>query len=312
MPAIHEKKPSTVKRLAVVDIGSNSVRLVIYRCANGKAEIIKDKKAICRLAFGMHHKHPELNLRGMKLTLQALKQFKSAIEKSGASKVLAIATAALRATAFTDQGRDFHRRAERALGHKIKIISGRKEARLTALGVISNLRDPAGLCGDLGGGSLELASVHRGRVGHTATVALGTLTLLSETHGDPLVTEKLVDQRIQKIAWLKRVKGETFYAIGGSWRAVGRIIMHELGMAPRTIHGFTIKAERAKSLAAAIARRNPADFHKMSKKISQRADIIPMAAATLTQLIASVKPHQIVFSGRGVREGLVKQYLEKI
>ena len=221
--------------------------------------------------------------------------------------MLAIATAAMRAVAHTAEGRAFHHKAEGALGHKITIISGRKEARLTAYGVMSSLPKVVGICGDLGGGSLELASIDQGDIKHTTTVSIGTLTLLSETRGDPLVTEHLVNQRLQGIAWLKQAKGKNFYAIGGSWRALGRIMMKKLGVPPRSVHGFAIKAELASQYALAIARQSPADFSTMPDKIRRRADIIPGAASTLAKLITLMKPRQIVFSGYGVREGLIRQ-----
>ena len=296
MIAPRKTKPSNVAPVAVVDIGSNSVRLVIYQ-RHGKAyKSIKDKKTTCRLALGMNHENPQLSRKGMIAALQTLREFHGIIEKSGATKVLAIATAAMRAVEHTAEGRAFHHKAEGALGHKITIISGRKEARLTAYGVMASLPKAIGICGDLGGGSLELASIDRGEVKHTSTVSIGTLTLLSETRGDPLVTENLVNQRLQNVAWLKQAKGKNFYAIGGSWRALGRIMMKKLGVPPRSVHGFAIKAELASQYALAIARQNPADFRTMPDKIRRRADIIPGAASTLAKLITLMKPRQIVFS----------------
>jgi len=307
------KKTKTVKAqcVAVVDIGSNSVRLVLYKRVGKRYECVKDKKSTCRLALGMNHLRPALNPQGMKRTLQTLQAFKGIIQKNRVSKVLAIATAAMRAVAPTSAGKAFHRKAEKALGHKIEIVSGRQEARLTAYGLISFMPKAVGICGDLGGGSLELAAIDHGRVLHTSTVAIGTLTLLSETRGDPLVTEHLINRRMRDVDWLQQAQGRNFYAIGGSWRAVGRLMMKKLGVSSKPVHGFAIQSRLASSYALAIARQNSDDFQHMPAKISHRADIIPGAAATLAKLIALIKPRRIIFSGHGVRDGLVLRHTRK-
>ena len=169
----------------------------------------------------------------------------------------------------TRQGAKFHKQAEKALGNKITIISGRKEAHLTAHGVISSLPNAAGICGDLGGGSMELADICRGRVLHTSTLQLGTLTLLGESHRNVDRANPIIKERLQNVRWLGSASGQTFYAIGGIWRAVGRVMM--------------------------------------ATKISHRADVIPVAAAILAQLIDHIKPICITFSGCGVREGVVRK-----
>lgn len=303
------KKPSSC--IAVVDIGSNSVRLVIYRRIGKHYVITKDRKETCRLAMNMHTQSPRLNKRGMKLTLATLRYFRKIIERSNVDKVLAIGTAAMRAVANTAEGKQFHRQAEKALNHKIKVISGRKEAHLTAQGVMSSLHDAKGICGDLGGGSLELATINRNKVLHTTTVALGTLTLLSEAHGDYIMVENLIAERMNKIDWLNYAEGKTFYAIGGTWRAIARIIMKARAMRPRMVHGYTISAKIVKRYALEIAQLQPADFMFMSSKIRDRADILPAAAAVLAQLIIMIKPSKITFSGHGVREGLIHEVTAK-
>lgn len=306
-----KKKKNRAKCLAIVDIGSNSVRLVIYKQLGAKHKVVMDKKATCRLALGMKYDDPHLSRRGIKLALAALADFSRVIEKNKIPRVIAVGTAAMRAVRSTKGGKAFHRKAEKALGHKITIISGREEARLTAYGLMAFLPKAIGICGDLGGGSLELAAVNKGRISNTTTSTLGTLTLLGETDGDCALTAATVKKRLHHVTWLKKGAGQTFYAIGGSWRGIGRVIMQKLGVPPRNVHGFSIKASLAKSTAIAIAQQKPAAFRLMAPKISRRADIIPVAAATLAQLIDMIKPRQITFSGHGVREGIVRQDSKK-
>ena len=307
MPA-KTKRNNNSADIAVVDIGSNSVRLVIYRLTGKKHELIHEKKAVCGLARGLHHAQPRLNRKGMVLSLKELRKFRRILRKRKMTKVLAIGTAAMRAVARTKKGRAFHQRAERALGHRIKIISGRKEAKLTALGMIPALPRTTGICGDLGGGSLELASISRGRVGHTVTLALGSLTLITESGGNPIKAEALMQARLNRVGWLGKAKGQTFFPIGGSWRAVARVMMRMQGRKIRPVHGYAINAVRAKKYAELIARKKPRVFRKMHKKIRHRANVIPFAAAALAELIARMRPARIVFSAHGVREGVVRAY----
>lgn len=295
------------RSVAVVDIGSNSVRLVIFAGTKKKHHIALEKKAICGLAKGMTHKRPRLDPKGMALTLKALQKFRTVIKEQKPQRVLAIGTAALRTVAHTKRGRKFHHAAERALGHKIAVISGKKEARLTAYGVIGSLPRAAGICGDLGGGSLELASISRNRVGHTTTLSLGSLTLISETRGNIRKAENLMHERLRHIDWLTKAKGKTFYPIGGSWRAVARVLMKKLGKPIRRVHGFTVRPEQAYKILSIMARQKSASFRKMHKKIRHRSDTIPIAAAVLYELILRMQPAHITFSGHGVREGVVRR-----
>jgi len=307
MPVKTKRKIKPVN-IAVVDIGSNSVRLAIYRLIGTTHALVYEKKAVCGLARGLSHKRLRLDRKGMTLTLKALRKFRRITNKRKTHKVLAIGTAAMRTVAATRKGRAFHCRAERALGHKIAVISGRREARLTALGMMAALPKASGICGDLGGGSLELAMIKRGRVGHTVTLALGSLTLITESGGEALKAEALMHARLNLVPWLKKAKGKTFYPIGGSWRAVARVMMHMQGHKIRRIHGYRIGAGLAKKYAEIIARKKTSAFRKMHKKIRHRADVIPFAAAALAELIARMRPVRIVFSAHGVREGIVRVY----
>jgi len=298
MPKKQKTKPTDI---AVIDIGSNSVRLVIYRGFNP----VYEKKTHCRLARNMTHDKPKLEKKNMDMTINTLHKFGRIIRKRKIKKIIAVGTAAMRAVIHTKQGRKFHKRAQNALGYKITVISGRLEARLTALGVMSEIPKATGICGDLGGGSLELASITRGKVGHTVTLALGSLTLINESKGNPIKAEMLMHARLNPAKWLSRHHGCVFYPIGGSWRAVGRIMRKMLHMPPRRIQGFTLRADIARRCARIIERQKSSAFKKMPRKIRQRADVIPYAAAVLVELIERIQPAKITFSAHGLREGLL-------
>ncbi len=297
-----KNKPSP--KVAVVDIGSNSVRLVIYRKTGRHYDVVEDHKAECRLAEGMTHKAPRLHAMGQQKTLKTLTSFRDLLIRRKVNQVRAIGTAAMRAVAKTTAGQKFHHKAEAALGCKIKVISGRKEAELTALGVMSSLPNAVGICGDLGGGSLELAQIDHQTIFHTTTIPLGSLTLVSESGHDVHQAQPLIQKRLSKQTWLTDIKGKNLYVIGGSWRAVGRVMMLQ-GDKAQPIHGYKISAAKARPLLQKMVGQTPSSFQTMGSKIKRRADVIPWAAAVLLELVEICRPRAIVFSGHGVREGLV-------
>ena len=308
-------KPITTdstKKVAVVDIGSNSVRMVIYDTSDAKPIVLHQTKTTCRLAEGLSREQPHLNPLGMEQTLKTLRAFRLLIQKHKVPEVMAVATAAMRAVAATKQGRHFHRKTEQALGSPITIISGRAEARLMAYGVMADQPKLNGICGDLGGGSLELAAVSKGQIHHTATLELGSLTLFSEAKGHTLVAAYLARDQIHSIPFLSQSHGKDLYIIGGSWRAIGRIFMKRLNLPMQQVHGFALDSHLARLHAIGIATKKPSAFRRMPKKISARADILPLAAIVLAELIDAMRPRKVIFSGHGLREGLLHHGLKNV
>jgi len=303
---IKKSKIQPSNKVAVIDIGSNSVRLVIYDTDHAKPKAVEQMKATCRLAEGMTHKNQKLNAAGMIQTLKALQRFRKRLTQRKVTKVFAIATAAMRAVAESKQGEAFHGRAERVLGQAITIISGRTEARLMAYGVMNYLPSINGICADLGGGSLELASISGKRIHHTATLDLGALTLFSECKGHTLLAAYLARTQLAAIPFIGDTPSRNLYIVGGSWRAIARLLMKRIGMPVQKIHGFSIDGKLAQLHAIGIASKKPSAFRRMPKKISQRADVVPIASVVLAELIDAVKPRRIIFSGHGLREGAVQ------
>lgn len=296
---------ATPVTVAVVDIGSNGARLVIFHILGDTHEIIHEERCDCRLAEGLTHSagKPKLSARSMQKALVALKKFNKSITRYEPSVVIAVATAAIRTVADTKQGKMFHARAERALGHPIRIISGQTEARYTAQGVLVAFPKALGLCVDLGGGSLELAYVSVGKVRHISTLPLGSLTLSLRTKGDPLLREVLLDHHFKNHALLRKAKGKTLYITGGSLHALARLMLRTKGKGQKTTHGFQINAKAAYGYIAQIAMKAPKDFKKMHKKISQRAETIPAAAAVMLKIMQYAQPKELMFSSYGMRNG---------
>src|SRR6266404_8028366 len=177
--------------------------------------------------------------------LTSLRRFRALCRIQKVGRVHAIATAACR---DATNGPDFIAKAERICGTRIEILSGPREAKLSALGVVSGVHKPNGIVGDLGGGSLELIDVHGNRIRSGVTLPLGSLALQDASHKSLKRAERIVRDELIDVAQLKAGRGRTFYAVGGTWRALARIHIVQSGYPLRVMHGYSIPAPDALDL----------------------------------------------------------------
>ncbi|HEU0083395.1 MAG TPA: Ppx/GppA phosphatase family protein, partial [Bradyrhizobium sp.] len=207
-------------------------------------------------------------------------------------------------------GADFIARAERICGVPIDILSGPMEAKLSALGVISGVHKPDGIVGDLGGGSLELIDVKGHRVRTGVTLPLGSLALQDTSHKSIKRAERIVRTDISGIAQLKRGRGRTFYAVGGTWRALARIHIIQSGYPLQVMHGYAIPAADALDFARRLRRLVAAGMLANIEAVSEaRRPLLAYAALVLEYIIRTARPKTVVFSTYGVREGLLYSML---
>src|SRR4051794_6976707 len=178
--------------------------------------------------------------------LTSLRRFRALCRVMKVGRVHAIATAACR---DASNGAEFIARAERICGAKIEILSGPREARLSALGVISGIHKPDGIVGDLGGGSLELTDVRGNRILSGVTLPLGSLALQDISRKSLKRAERIVKAELSTITQLNEGGGRAFYAVGGTWRALARIHIIQSGYPLRVMHGYEITAAEALDFA---------------------------------------------------------------
>ena len=297
------RAPQTV---AVIDIGSNSVRLVVYEGLTRSLAPIFNEKVLCGLGRAVQ----STGLLGeaeVEKALGALHRFRALIKVMKVGKVYAIATAACR---DASNGPDFIAKAERLCGCTIEILSGAREAKLSALGVISGIHKPDGIVGDLGGGSLELIDVHGHRVRAGVTLPLGGLALQDASQKSLKKAERIVKEEITAVTQLKGGTGRTFYAVGGTWRAFARIHIIQSGYPLRVMHGYSIPAADALDFARRVRRlvatNSLADIETVTEA---RRPLLGYAALVMEYIITTAKPSHVVFSTYGVREGLLFEML---
>jgi exopolyphosphatase / guanosine-5'-triphosphate,3'-diphosphate pyrophosphatase len=297
------KRSSSV---AVIDIGSNSVRLVVYEAMARSLVTIFNEKALCGLGREVQSTGL-LAPDAVAKALTSLRRFRALCKIQKVGRVHAIATAACR---DASNGPDFIARAERICGAKIQILSGSREAKLSALGVISGVHNPDGIVGDLGGGSLELIDVHGNRLRSGVTLPLGSLALQDLAHKSLKRAERIVKSELSDVAQLKAGRGRTFYAVGGTWRALARIHIVQSGYPLRVMHGYSIPAADALDFAQRLRRLAAANMLANIEIIADaRRPLLTYAALVLEHIIRVARPKTIVFSTFGVREGLLYEML---
>jgi exopolyphosphatase/guanosine-5'-triphosphate,3'-diphosphate pyrophosphatase len=220
----------------------------------------------------------------------------------------AIATAACR---DARNGRAFIARAEKVCGVRITILSGRREAELSALGITSGFFKPDGIVGDLGGGSLELTDVRRTRMKSGVTLPLGGLALQDLSSKSLAKAEKITKEALAGVDLLKAGRGRDFYAVGGTWRSLTRLHMWQTGYPLHVMHGYVIPASEALEFSSLVRRVDPETLSKIEIVTSARRPLLAYAAVVMENIVRRTRPRRVVVSALGVREGLLYSMLSE-
>ena len=238
--------------------------------------------------------------------LLALRRFRALCDVLEVQRIWAIATAACR---DASNGEAFIAAAENICGVRIDILSGKREAQLTALGVVSGIHKPDGLVGDLGGGSLELVDVKGDRVRKGLTLPLGGLALQDVAGKSIKKAEAFVQDSLSDVDMLRLGRDRTFYAVGGTWRALARLHMWQTGYPFHVMHNYRIPAREALEFSRLVHRVDTETLSKIEVVNAARRPLLPYAALVLENLLRTIKPRDLVISVLGVREGLLYELL---
>ncbi len=291
--------------VAIVDIGSNSVRLVAYESLTRAPTPTFNEKVLCGLGRGVATSG-FLTEESIAKALMALQRFRILCQIMGIRDVRALATAAVRDAA---NGSHFLELAESAIGREIQLLAGAREARLAALGVISSIHEPDGVVGDLGGGSLELTDIKSGEVGPGLTLPLGGLSLMDVSERSPKKAAKIARDALAKVKPLESLAGRTFYAVGGTWRALARLHMRQRQYPMHVMHNYVIPTRDALEFAKLVERIEADALSSIESVSSARRPLLAYGAAVLEEIIRKSDPREIVISALGVREGLLYESL---
>jgi exopolyphosphatase / guanosine-5'-triphosphate,3'-diphosphate pyrophosphatase len=293
-------------RFGIIDLGSNSARLVIFEGRTRNPTPIFNEKAVLRLGEGLQATG-QLSAEKIELALLILRRFGAIAKALDATPLEILATAAVR---DATNGPDFISKLQAAIPDAvIRILSGQEEAAISSIGLRSGMPTARGLMLDIGGGSLELAHLAADTVVALQTLPLGVIRLAERSQGKLDAARQIVEAQLKTVAWLPDLAGAPLYLVGGSWRAFARIHMEEQNYPLKIVHGYAIAAQTVRDLSEAIISANRKVMDRMRILPRRRADDLPFAALILNTLVNAINPERVIFSAAGLREGWFTQQL---
>ena len=288
--------------VAVIDIGSNSIRLVVYDGAKRAPLPVFNEMVICGLGRDLD-RSGRMSDESMEMAMHCLQRYVALTGSMGVRRVQTVATAAVREAS---NGADFVQRIQRECGLDVDVLSGRQEAELSALGVLSGIPKAQGVMGDLGGGSVELVKLSDGRLRQKTTLPLGALRVAAND-----LSDEAIDKELSNLGWLSAAKEETFYAVGGAWRALARIHMEQIRYPLHVIHQYSLNAIEALSFARFVGNLSHETLTRIQGLSRSRIDSVPYAARLLERLLLHTEVDQLVFCAYGLREGCLFERLSR-
>ncbi len=303
MKALQSKTPrKPLERLfAVIDIGSNSVRLVIYKGLKRTPDIIFNERVLCGLGAGLQSTG-RMTEAAMASALQTLKRFAVLCRDMRVDEIDPVATAAVR---DAENGPWFVQEVAKLTKFRVSVISGKEEARLSAYGILAGFPAADGLVGDLGGGSLELISIHNGEQGKKKSLPIGSVRLLD---GATEYTDRhveIIERAMDGVPWKEKFSGRTFYMVGGAWRALAHLHVIHSGWPLHVLHGYQIPAEEMADFCKVFERHTFESLQGIETIPARRLVTLPLSARILREIIERAKPARLITSGYGIREGLM-------
>lgn len=295
-------------RIAVVDVGSNSLRLVVFERLGVALMPLLNEKVMCGLGRGIA-RSGRLNRDGVQLAYDNVERFVALARALRVDHLAIIATAAVRDAA---DGRQFAAELRRRCGVEVRIIDGAEEGRLSAAGVLAGIPGADGVVGDLGGGSVELVPVDggagRATIGAGVSLPLGPLRL-AELGDNRKAIAETIERAVGEAGVLRAAAGKSFYLVGGAWRAIARLHMEQAHYPLHIIHQYTLPRAQADGFLDLVSRLSRRSLEQITTINRKRLEVVPLAAQILRRLIAVGRPDQIVFSAFGLREGYATELL---
>lgn len=293
--------PAGDDRMAIIDIGSNSIRLVVYQGRTRMPATMFNEKVMAGLGRGLAA-NGRLSDAAMDVAVAGLRRFAALTRAMGIAQVRTVATAAVREAR---NGADFIARVAAECGLAIEIIDGEAEARGAALGLVSGIPDADGVVGDLGGGSLELVRVQHGAMGHRISLPIGALRLDAVRKRDRRALGPFIARALDQVGWADDGRGRPFYMVGGSWRALAQIHIWMADYPLPIVHQYEMPADAPAKLFRSLAHTDLATLKAVPHLSTSRLPVLPGAAMLLAAVVKKLGSSSVIASGFGLREGLL-------
>ena len=305
-PLFDDPSARALSRVGVVDVGSNSVRMVVFDGAARSPAYFFNEKIMCGLGKGLAETG-YLNPEGRKRALAALKRFSLLADGMGISPLTVVATAATREAI---DGPDFQADVLRETGLKLWVINGDEEARLSAQGVLLGWPEASGIVCDMGGNSMELARIGGGKVGKRVSTQLGPFRLL-QVEGGAVKRRTHINRVLKDVQSDLKSNGERIYLVGGSWRVIARLDMERRNYPLTVLHEYRMTPKGVLDTLDWIAANDLMMLRAKTGTSSERMELVPQACEVLREMVAIFKPSEIDISAYGIREGLLYEQMSE-
>ncbi|WOI55345.1 Ppx/GppA family phosphatase [Palleronia sp. LCG004] len=303
-PLFDDPSARALSRVGVIDVGSNSVRMVVFDGAARSPAYFFNEKVMCGLGRDFAETG-RLHADGRDRALRAMKRFAALARGMGAAPIVTVATAAMREAADGPEFRDI---VERETGLPMWVIDGQEEARLSAQGVLLGWPGAEGIVCDIGGSSMELAQIAKGFVGKRVTSPLGPLRLQGIEGGKKGIREEIRSVLETLVAEVGSGHKRLFL-VGGSWRAIARIDMARRGYPLHVLHEYRMTRKSVQDTLAYIDEHDINELRAETGIGESRMSLVPLASLVLRQLVTALKPRDIAISSYGIREGLLYEQM---
>ncbi|MFT4151520.1 MAG: Ppx/GppA family phosphatase [Paracoccaceae bacterium] len=303
-PLFDDPSARALSRVGVVDVGSNSVRMVVFDGAARSPAYFFNEKIMCGLGRGLAETGM-LNPEGKVRALAALKRFALLAQGMNTTTLTVVATAATREA---KDGPEFQDQVFRETGLRLWVVDGDEEARLSAQGVLLGWPDAKGIACDIGGNSMELARIEGGQVGRRASTQLGPFRL-QQVEGGPEKRRALIDRVLRRLSAELKTEGERIYLVGGSWRVIARLDMERRNYPLTVLHEYRMTPRSVLETIDWIGQNDLAVLRARTGTSTDRMALVPLACEVLRELIRILKPSEIDVSAYGIREGLLYEQM---
>ncbi len=303
-PVFTDAQARALTHVGVIDVGSNSVRLVVFDGAARSPAYFFNEKVLCGLGRGLAETN-RLNPEGRTRALATLKRFALLAKGMSLSNLTMVATAAIREA---EDGPEFKALVEAETGLRMTVIDGPEEARLSAQGVLTGWPEAQGLVCDIGGNSMELAVIGEGRVHCNVSSGLGPFRLQQVGGGKKKLRQHIGDT----LKGLREQVGDhhdALYLVGGSWRAIARLDMERRGYPLKVLHEYAMTPKTIRKTIDWIADQDPAELRSLTGVSAERMSLVPLAAQVLRQLVHTFSPKRVYVSSYGIREGILYEQM---
>jgi exopolyphosphatase/guanosine-5'-triphosphate,3'-diphosphate pyrophosphatase len=303
-PLFDDPSARALSRVGVVDVGSNSVRMVVFDGAARSPAYFYNEKIMCGLGKGLAETG-HLNPQGRVRALSALRRFAMLAEGMQIDPLTVVATAATREAS---DGLEFQADVLRETGLKLHVIDGDEEARLSAQGVLLGWPEAKGIVCDIGGNSMELARIGDGKVGKRVSTPLGPFRL-QQVSTDAKQRRAHIAKILKAVQADLKSTGERIYLVGGSWRVIARLDMERRNYPLTVLHEYRMSPKGLEDTLDWLAVADLPVLRGRTGTSAERMELVPLACEVLREILAVFRPSEIDVSAYGIREGLLFEHM---